>query len=195
VTLPTLRPHPQFAVFSKAVARRKPKAAQFRGAFYRAVQSRHSRSKDIISGEGSRLHGARWNPPHVFRAVYGNLDPASALMEALALQRYYGVDPAQALPLVVAACEADLECLLDLTDPAVLSEFGVSVDQMAVEDWRKLNANREEALTQAIGRAAAGEGVEGLLVPSFAVPDTKNIVVFPELVPAGRALRAGGIDP
>ena len=42
-----------------------------------------------------------------------------------------------------------------------------------------------ESITQAIGRIAHSEGLQGLLVPSAAVPGEKNLVVFPDLLPPG----------
>jgi RES domain-containing protein len=46
--------------------------------------------------------------------------------------------------------------------------------------WRESIDKGREALTQAIGRAAVEEGLEGLLVPSVQVRKGVNLVVFPE---------------
>jgi len=51
---------------------------------------------------------------------------------------------------------------------------------MVSTDWREERANGREALTQAIGRATYEAGYEGLLVPSAAIPNGVNLVVFPE---------------
>jgi RES domain-containing protein len=159
------------------------------------VRPDFARSADIVSGEGSRIHGGRWNPPGRMRAVYGTHgDPSLALEEALALQRYYGLSPAGALPLVVTVCEADLHSVLDLTLPAVLRALGLASADLAAEDWRKLNARRLESLTQAVGRAAHGASIEGMTVPSSAGARSRNIVVFPDLLPSSRRLRAQGLS-
>jgi RES domain-containing protein len=189
----SLRAHPRFAEISSAVIRWKPKSAPFDGEFFRAVRPEFARSVDLVSGEGSRIHGARWNPPGRIRAVYGNLDPGRALEEAMGTQRYYGVTPAGALPLVVTACEAKLVSVLDLTLPSVLSEIGLTASDLVAEDWRKLNARRFESLTQAIGRAAESAAIEGMIVPSSIQAGSRNIVAFPDLLPASRRIRAKGL--
>jgi RES domain-containing protein len=190
----SLRAHPRFAEISAAIARWKPAAGRFQGDFFRAVRPEFARNADIVSGEGSRIHGGRWNPPGRVRAVYGtHAKPAHALEEALALQRYYGLSPAGALPVVVTVCHADLHSVLDLTLPAVLDAIGLARTDLSAEDWRKLNARRFESMTQAVGRAAHGEGIEGLTAPSAAGAGIRNIVVFPDLLPASRRIRAKGL--
>jgi len=37
--------------------------------FYRSTTTKYADDTDLITGEGSRLHGGRWNPPGI-AAVY-----------------------------------------------------------------------------------------------------------------------------
>jgi RES domain-containing protein len=103
----------------------------------------------------------------------------TALKEVKGWLRYYGLPVESALPRVFAAIGADLSTVLDLTDGTIRQRLRISLDRMTGEDWRRVNASGNEALTQAIGRAAF-EAFEGLIVPSAQDNRGPNLAVFPE---------------
>ena len=131
---------------------------------YRSCSVQHANSSDLLTGEGSRKGGGRWNPKGI-RAVYGSLTPETGMAETLRNFRYYGLDISKAMPRVFVAVRVSLENLLDLTRGAVRQKLGISMRTMQDEDWRMIQ-RRGESLTQNIGRAAFALALEGLLVPS-----------------------------
>jgi RES domain-containing protein len=132
---------------------------------------------DLVSGEGSRLHGQRWNPRGLFRAVYFSIDIATAQEEFLAQNRRQGLPDAEATPFVTTSAEIELSRVLDLTDGELRKRLRVSRQRMLNEPHA---AGLPESITQALGRIAFSEGYQGLLVPSAAHRGHTNLVVFPE---------------
>jgi RES domain-containing protein len=132
--------------------------------------------EDLLSGEGSRLWGQRWNPPGLFRTVYLSLDRQTAEEEALAQNRRQGLPDIEALPLVLTGARVSVSRLLDLSLGKVRTILRVSAARMRTEP----HDPGPESVTQAIGRLAYSEGYQGLLVPSAAVPGRRNLVIFPE---------------
>ena len=59
------------------------RAAPFEGDFFRSVAFRYFRPDDVVSGEGTRLHGGRFVPPGV-AAVYASLEEETAFREVTA---------------------------------------------------------------------------------------------------------------
>jgi RES domain-containing protein len=57
------------------------------------------------------------------------------------------------------------------------------------EDWEAIQASGKESWTQAIGRGCREAGFEAIVVPSARHRSGKNIVVFPDRLAAGSALR------
>ena len=151
-------------------------------------------SRDLLSGEGVRRHGGRWNPSGLFAAVYASLSPETALAEALGRFREYGVSVAEAMPRVLTALEIEIEALADLTSPAARQALRVSRRRMRREDWRRAMEEEREAITQAIGRAAFERGLEGLLVFSAPDPAGRNLVLFPARLRPGSRLRVHASD-
>lgn len=66
---------------------RLPTAA-FDGVVYRSSTPRYATEADILTGEGSRRVGGRWNPTGI-AAVYASLTSETAMAETLAHNRYY----------------------------------------------------------------------------------------------------------
>jgi RES domain-containing protein len=58
---------------------------------YRTSGIDYANRNDLLSGAGSKLHGARWTPKGAFPAVYGSLDPQTALLESLGTGGRYGI--------------------------------------------------------------------------------------------------------
>jgi RES domain-containing protein len=160
--------------------RSKPFATDWAGVAYRSVVPRYASSQELLSGHGSRQYGGRWNPPESFPAVYASLDPETALAEALAHCRHYGIPVEHAMPRVFVAIRAELARVLDLNDGAIRRSLRVSRGRMCEEDWRACCDAGTEAITQALGRIARQIELDGLLVPSAALADGTNLVVFPD---------------
>jgi hypothetical protein len=91
----------------------------------------------------------------------------------------YAIALADMLPLVLVTVSATLHQVLDLTDGAVRRTLRVSQQRLCAEPWWIRQEAGEEALTQAIGRAAYSVGFEGLRVPCAVSKDGVNLVVFP----------------
>jgi RES domain-containing protein len=61
-------------------------ATSLRGDFFRSVAFRYFHPDDVISGEGTRLHGGRFVPVGV-RAVYASIDEETAQREVTTRKR------------------------------------------------------------------------------------------------------------
>lgn len=153
------------------------RAGPIEDVIFRCAEPTYATKDDLLTGEGSRINGGRWNPPSSFATVYTAFSDATALAEAKANHLYYGLDPADALPRVIVAVNIRLARVLDLTDGVIRKSLAVSGTKMRNDDWRTLNRRGAESLTQAIGRAAYQSGLEALIVP--ACDGGKNLVWFP----------------
>ena len=152
----------------------------WKGAAYRVTTLNYPSPKSILLGQGSFLHGGRWNAVGSFRAVYGSTEDTVAVAESRATADYAGVSWPFRTPRLLVAIELSLQAVLDLTDTSIQTRLGLTMDGLKEEDWRKMQENGMESYTQAIGRAAFANGGEGLLVPSARVPTGVNVVYFPE---------------
>ena len=129
-------------------------------------------------GQGSFLHGGRWNARGSFRAVYGSTEDTVAVAESRATAEYLSIPMPFPTPRLLVAIALALEAVLDLTLEDVRGTL--ELRELAAEDWRKTQETGTESLTQAIGRAVFEEGGEGLLVPSARVEGGVNVVYLPE---------------
>ncbi|CAN5368625.1 hypothetical protein BH20VER3_BH20VER3_19750 [soil metagenome] len=82
-----------------------------------------------------------------------------------------------------------MQSILDLTDAPTRAQLGLTAEELRAEDWRKIQEEGRESLTQAIGRAVFSVKGEGLLVPSARVPEGVNVVYFPENQGTGSRVR------
>jgi RES domain-containing protein len=174
-----MKKHPESDRLRKAIEKCLAFASAWRGELFRSASPRYANKDDILTGAGSKGAGARWNPPGGFRTVYGSFDVETAVGEALAHFRHFGLPVSKAMPRVLVALEAKLQRVLDLTDGTTRRMLGVAARRMLDEPWREEQKKGREALTQAIGRLAYGASVEGLLVPSAAWRGGVNLVIFP----------------
>jgi RES domain-containing protein len=109
--------------------------------------------------------------------VYGSTTASVALAESEANDRYFGIVCHKArLHVCIGMSFARV---LDLTVAPVLRKLGLKARDLQAEDWRKINGERHESLTQCVGRAACVAGVEALLIPSACVKGGINIACFP----------------
>ena len=177
MTAPAL--HPNTGQLRKGLQGSLSLAGSWEGTLYRATTVEYANRHDFLSGVGSRKTGGRWNPPGQFKAVYGCLEPETAMAESLANFRDFGIPESEAMPLVFVAAAVKLQVVLDLTMPEVQNRLGITFRRMTTTDWQKLQAAGKEAVTQALGRLAWEERLEGILVPSARLKRSTNIVLFP----------------
>ncbi len=164
------------------------KAIAYDGVGYRSSSPKYANEQDLLTGEGSRREGGRWNPKRV-AAVYASLSPETALAETLAHARYYGLPVDDVMPRTFVAIEAKLQTVLDLRQRAIRRRLQVSADLILQVDWRNEMRQGREPITQAIGRAASQAGWEGLLVRSAADRAGSNLLVFPDNLRPGSEVR------
>ena len=145
---------------------------------YRSTTPEYAKEADLITGEGSRLHGSRWNPPGI-AAVYASFTPETAMEESLAHFRYYGIPFHAAMPRMFVAIKAQLTKVVDLTERANRKRMQIAESRLLGCDWRKDMAGGVDALPQLVGRAAKEAGLEAIVVRSAEDKNGRNLVVFP----------------
>lgn len=168
--------HPRFAELRDLFRAHPEWFAPWAGTLFRFHTVDYPAPRDVLSGEGAQWRGGRWNLPGL-ATLYGSTTDATALQECKANDRYYGVETKS--PRLLVAIQVQLTRVLDLTSPAIRRAMGVSLNELAAEDWRKLLAAGKESFTQAIGRAVAAADGSGLLARSAAVPRGVNVAIFP----------------
>ena len=192
---PSLTPHPEHPALLRRMRRlvEDDVAAAWSGVLFRAAEPKYAAQEDRLDGVGARMFGGRWNPAGL-ACVYGAMTPETAMAEALATSRHYGLPAESAMPRTFFAFEATLGVTLDLTDGLVRRRLLVSLRDLLECDWRAdVDAGRE-SLTQAVGRAAAGAGVAGLVLPSAAEPGGVNLAIFPPAFRHDDRLAALAVD-
>jgi RES domain-containing protein len=173
-------PHPDGPRLRRAIARCLPFANPWSGDVYRFAAPRWATEAELLTGAGALKAGGRWYPIGLCRAVYASLDPETALAESLAHYRRFQLAIRDAMPRTLNAVAVHLHRLLDLTDGRIRQRLALSWDRMLREPWWEREAADEEALTQALGRAAWEAALEGLLVPSAARKGGVGLVYFPD---------------
>ena len=162
----------------------------FHGILYRSADPKYADGKDLLSGQGARVHGARWNPIGI-AAVYGAATPELAMAETLAMNRYYGLPIHQALPRIFVAIDVQVSSIIDLTDGATRQRLKISESRMLDADWRKDVSRGLVPLTHRLGKAAFDAEFEGLMVHSATGVEGTNLVIFPQKLRKGSHLRVG----
>ena len=121
------------------LARLAALAVPFEGVVYRSSTPQYATEADLLTGEGSRRFGGRWNPVGI-AMVYASLTPETAMAETLAHNRYYGIPIEDTMPRIFVAIEVKLHTLLDLRDGNVRRRLQVAEDRILTVDWRTLMA-------------------------------------------------------
>jgi RES domain-containing protein len=179
---------PTLNQFRTRLTRLLPLAAAFAETVYRSSTPQYVNESDLLTGEGSRRNGGRWNPVGV-AAVYASLTPETAMAETLAHNRYYGIAVADAMPRTFVAMAINLQAVLDFRLGIVRQRIQASLDRVLTVDWRKEVRAGREPITQAIGRAASEVGWEALIMPSAVHPNGHNLLVFPANLLSGSEVR------
>jgi len=178
-----------FVEFSRRLKETPEIFKPWKGTIYRVTTLKYRDPDEILLGEGSYHHGGRWNAMGSFRAVYGSIDDVTALKESKANAQYANLPyPFRETRLIVAV-EVALSRVVDLSSAEILKLLGVTEEELRNEDWRKVQEQGFESLTQALGRAAFEAKAEGLLAFSARVPKAINVVYFPQNRLRGSKLR------
>jgi RES domain-containing protein len=146
----------------------------------------HPRGRDILSGKGALQNGGRWNAPGAFPVVYGSTSGAVALEESEANGRYYGIISRNAR--IYVCIHLNLSRVLDLTNARTQRRLKLVAKHLVAEDWRKINADGHESLTQCVGRAAHTVGAECVLAPAASVKGGITLAYFPANRGAGSSV-------
>ena len=116
---------------------------------------------DVMSGEGAKKNGQRWNDPGVPAAYFGS----SRALCALELLVHLG--DVSVAPAALTMIRIELNDGCRFTDHSVPSYLPV--------DWR----NRED-LTRALGTRWLGTAYNhGFWIPSAIIPEERNLVINP----------------
>jgi len=151
----------------------------FSGKAYRSTSPKYATENDLITGDGSKLYGGRWNPIGI-AAVYASLTIETAFQEALSQVRYFGMPVEQALPRTFCGLELSLIDVLDLRIGNIRSRLRFSREDMINSDWRKIVSAGKIPRTQSLGHAVYSLNLQAILVPSGVSKTAANIVVFPD---------------
>lgn len=100
------------------------------------------------------------------------------MAETLASARYHGFAVHTAMPRVFVAMRVKLSRIAELSDPNVLKTAKLSVSALVKVDWRAEVDAGKTPITQVIGKLAASNQLEAILVPSAAALGQLNLVAF-----------------
>src|SRR5438105_14101152 len=103
-----MKNHPESDRLRRALERCLPNAAAWTGDLFRSASTKYANKDDIVTGAGSKVAGARWNPPASVHTVYASLDVETAVAESLQHFHHYGIPVSKAMPRVLVALEAKL---------------------------------------------------------------------------------------
>jgi RES domain-containing protein len=174
-----LKPNRAFVEFSRRLKEAREIFQPWKGTIYRVTTLKYREPRIILLGEGSYRNGGRWNAIESFRAVYGSVDDVTALKESKANAEYANLPyPFRETRLIVAV-DVSLSRVVDLTASDTLKALDVTEEELHTEDWRKVQEQGFESLTQALGRAVFEARGEGLLAFSARVAKAINVAYFP----------------
>lgn len=152
----------------------------YRGVLYRST----SPGYDVLSGEGARVKGGRWNPPGSFPCIYTATDPSGAALEVYRTARKFGVAVETLLPRHLTTLRAKLGRVLNLCTPTSLEALGLNGAVLTDDDLR---------ICQAVGDAAHYLGFEGILAPSAAGP-AATVAIFPNSLRSSSSISIAGTE-
>jgi RES domain-containing protein len=133
---------------------------------------------DVLSGEGARAKGGRWNPAGSFPVVYAASDVSAAALEVRRTALLYGFPLESLLPRHLATIRVSLGRVLNLHDPVGLATLGMAPEVLTDDDHR---------ICQALGDAAHYLGFEAVLAPSAVAP-ASTLAIFPNSLTAQSSL-------
>ena len=182
-----LKAHPRYDQFKQWFDDHRADAGRLAETYHRTAGPTRATAEEIVDGLGAFNGGGRWNPPGVMKVVYLSREPETSMHEANAKARRYGL-PLD-MPKVTVAVRVEVELALDLTLAAIGRILPETMPNLLAEDWEAVMNAGDEPTAQAMGRAAFGAGLQGLVVPSSADPKGLNLVIFPQRFAKGCVLR------
>ena len=165
-----LKAHANHESTKRALSSLASSSRPWSGVCYRVSSLRYAKEHDLLSGEGSFLHGGRFIAPGVSKVLHLSASPELSLSESLARRRRYGIAEWEAMPLLIRGIEVRLRNVVFLTDSSAQRVLSLTKEDLLAPGWEEANERGEEALTQTLGRAALELSLEGLWVPSVAGP-------------------------
>ena len=129
----------------------------YRGLLYRALNP--IRAREPLSGEGARLHGGRFNPKGI-PALYTAISVMTAIRETNQIGTLQ--------PTTLVSYDADITPIFDATDAEALGDYGVTLAEIAADDWRVRMLADGKAPTQVLAEKLIADGYAGMQVQSFA---------------------------
>jgi RES domain-containing protein len=156
-------------------------AVGFDGTCFRNVPQQYATQQEIISSQGSLENGGRFNFRQKFGILYLSCDPHTCLEETIHAAIDAGFSGvARRFPRTIVGVKVRLSKVLDLTEHRIRRKIGITKAILTETDWEQIQeVDRQEAITQAIGRFAKEAGFEAILVPS-SVWSGKNLNIFPD---------------
>ncbi len=145
-------------------------AIRYAGKLFRALNPVYAR--EPLSGRGAELYGGRFNRKAT-PALYCSLAVTTALREANQVGNLQ--------PTTLVSYDAEIETIFDTRDEAALHAAGMDTAALSDTSWRDHMKGGGEARTQAFASRLIAEGVNGLLVRSFApgaTPKDMNLVLW-----------------
>src|SRR6266404_4366950 len=173
-----LKPNHAFEQFSRRI--KESLFRPWKGTIYRVTTLKYADPRTILYGEGSYRNGGRWNAIGSFCAVYGSTEDVVALAESKANADYANLPDPFREPRLIVAVDVELSRVIDLTVDKTLETLGVSEKELRDEDWRKIQEQGFDSLSQTLGRAIFATQGEGLLARSARVKNGINMAYFPE---------------
>jgi RES domain-containing protein len=185
-----VRPHRRYAEFVHRIRTLSPAPARWAGLTFRSVELEHASPDEILSGQGSRRFGGRWNAPGTFPVIYSSTNPGTAIEEAFQLASDYELSPNDLKPRITCGIEWDLARVIDLTRKTLPA--WLKPTKWIQEDFLRINDNGFETLCQAFGRAARNSMISAILCPSARVEGGVNLVVFRDRLRRDETMRLLG---
>lgn len=181
-----IKPHPDYDEIRGTIRTLLNRGRAFSGVCYRCTEPKFADA--IIAGLGSQRFGARWTPKGSFPTVYLCDTVEAALEEYLERGRRLKIPDYKSLPMVMAWVRVKVKNVLDVTAGEV-ADVVIPLLERDKLHWRGLQ-DRQEAVSQAIGRAIKEVCFSGIIAPSHALPRARNIVIFPQKLRAHESLSA-----
>jgi RES domain-containing protein len=187
----TFEPSPFYNDLRAFLAQNEGIFGPWSGVIFRSISPRYARPADILSGLGAYQAGGRWNAPGVY-AIYGSLEPGLAADESFNfLLQHFGWQSRDVPPRMLVGIRVSLRAVLDLASVTNIHP-PLDLGQLLLEDWRKMNGERKESRSQALGRAVT-DIAEGILTPSR-IRNGKNLVIYPRSLKPESTIEVLGQD-
>lgn len=154
------------------------------------VAFRHTATgRDPLSGEGSRMNGARWNPPG-WPTIY-MAQPEKSCMAELARSADRGGFPLSGIlrrGRELHTLELDHLPIIDLTSADAMDHVGLTIEDVEDDDWTACQAVGQAAhFLGIVGVAALSATGIGVVIAAFEDRVKTGQVSLIETVPLDRA--------